>query len=83
VVRRLLRDIVAFGPVGVVPVASEYLAKDRVQWFLDSAVSQISGCLWGNIWGVWCLRRLDVPTAEVKFGHGYESLDRVLDLGDG
>jgi hypothetical protein len=40
VVRRLLGDVVAFGTVWIVPVASEDLAEDWVEWLLDAPVAE-------------------------------------------
>lgn len=82
VVGCLFRYVVAFGTIRVVPVTSEYFAQDRIEWLLNAPTIKSVLLLMGTKFAV-CLRRFDVPAAEVELCHGYESLDGVLNCGYG
>lgn len=81
VMRRLLGDVVAFGAIWVIPVASEDLTQDGIEWLLDAPamplVTVLALCsIFRNR-----IRRLDVPATQVELGHSNESLNRVFDIG--
>ena len=83
VVRRLLGDVVTLRAVWVVPVASEDLTEDGIEWLLDaSAILSVTVlALYSVFWGR--IRRLDVPATQVELGHSDKALNRVLDVGQG
>lgn len=82
VVRGLLRDVVAFGAIWVVPVAGEDLTQDWVEGLLDAS-AMLSVTLFCLCTDSKRIRRFDVPPTQVELGHCHEALDRVVDLGQG
>jgi hypothetical protein len=76
--RRLLGNVVSFRAVRVVPVSSEDLAQNGVERLLNSSVLASAAVL-GFSRHSRCLRRLDVPPAQVELCHGDESLDWIVD----
>lgn len=65
--------------VWILPIACERLAKYRIQGFLHSSIDILApNFLFQRNEGY--VRRLDVPSTQVKFNHGYKALDRVLNF---
>lgn len=79
--RGLLSDVVTFGAIWIVPIACEDFTKNWIEWFLHSTALISVFVMEAYVW--LCVRRFDVPTAEVELCNGYESLYWVFDFSNG
>lgn len=93
--RCLFGDVITSSIVGIIPIAGERFAQDRIKRFLNAPSSfnrsaklacTPTSCLFGLALFLAELRDIrgfDVPTAQVEFDHGDESFDRVVWLKHG
>lgn len=83
VVGGLLGDVVALGVIRVFPKAGEGLAEDGVEGLLDAAAKDLASKTphAKDVLRRAYIRRLDVPSAQIKLHNGKKSLRRVVDRG--
>lgn len=77
VVGGLFGDIVAAGPIGVIPVAGEGLSQNGIEWLFHSPAYP-SVFIAGYLDWTWNIRRFDVPSTQIEFHHGDKAFDGVI-----
>ena len=86
VVGGLFGDVVPARAIGVVPVAGEGFAQDRIQRLfhasaIDDHVKIELLCFIGIEYGSGDVRRFDVPPTQIESNHRNKALKRVIDCG--